>query len=183
MIPGSSPGRAVLLRSVLTAELRRNKRARQKKDVLLIEPPLQMRKMSEVVLEFAEPLLEDIHLMRGIENYDRAEKNIVTFSILAWNAALFPEGKRQEIKQKMIATLMPSNAPMDFAATMDRWFDRLIERKQKDYPEENRAVVDWEFSGSGGTLRLNVLSLLPSNEMERWSLGEVEDLWKKKSLR
>ncbi|MCM8775583.1 MAG: hypothetical protein NC930_04435 [Candidatus Omnitrophica bacterium] len=133
------------------------------KDAVVVQAPPQMEKMSEVIMDFAEPLLKDLERTSGIEMDDQLQKNIIIFAIFAWNAALLPAPEREKMKKSIITGLpRPLNAK-DFELAASYWFDELIKRKKEFFSDNRRYIVDFEFSGSGDTLYLNVMSCWQHN--------------------
>lgn len=109
-------------------------------------------KMSEVIKEFAEPLLKDC-------NSDEEIKNATRFAILVWNASLLPLNDRGVVTEKLITQLTNSDHP-DNKNTVKFFIDMLMKRKEKMFPDIKRAILDCQFSGAGFNLRFDVASSL-----------------------
>ncbi|MBW2149689.1 MAG: hypothetical protein JRI22_22070 [Deltaproteobacteria bacterium] len=114
--------------------------------------PNGKEKMSEVVLDFAKPLLDECR-------DSDTEKKAISLAILVWNMSLLPENSRDQAIQKMYSDLLPSDDATDLA-TMMYCVDMLMERKRKYFPKNKRAIIDYQFSGSGKDRRLDVASTL-----------------------
>ena len=118
---------------------------------LVVEPEGQAG-MSEVILEFAEPLLD---LCGG----EKSERTATALAIMIWNLSLFPEKDQDREIEKMCSKLLGSNEAKDHAAFVD-YATFLLERKKKYYSDNKKAIVDYQISGYGKTRRLEVASTL-----------------------
>jgi hypothetical protein len=105
------------------------------------------RKVSEVLMKFAEPWLEEAR-------NDDERKTVIGMAVLAWNMAAIPEPERwdgvsQEFAEKLTE---PAKAILQ----------EMIARKLSVYPEEDRPLLGYEITGAGAHMRVDVLySLLP----------------------
>jgi len=109
-------------------------------------------KMSDVIRNFAEPLL--------LESVTDAEvKDAIKFSIIVWNASLVPSPERENVVKTLIKELSNPDLP-DHIESVKSYIDMLLERKKDLFPDIDRAVFDCQFSGSGSKLRLDVVSSL-----------------------
>ena len=114
--------------------------------------PSGAAKMSEVMQDFAEPLL--------LESVTDAEvKDAIKFSILVWNASLVPSPERENLVETLIKELSNPDLP-DHTESVKSYIDMLLERKKDLFPDIDRTIVDCQFSGSGSKLRLDVASSL-----------------------
>jgi hypothetical protein len=100
-------------------------------------PPL--RKMSEVLLEFAEPVLNGID-----EDDDRTYRGVLSFAAACWNLSFFPSERRRDEWDRLAATL--SKGPMDVVLDMEEWVWWLVERRRTLFADEKRTVVDLRVS-------------------------------------
>ena len=117
-----------------------------------IVEPRGHEKMSEVILDFAEPLLDEC------ENEETA-KVAVAMAILVWNASLLPEEDQNREILKMCSDIAGSDDAKQIAQLMD-YANYLLERKNRNYAENRRYIVKYEISGSGKNRRLDVASTL-----------------------
>jgi hypothetical protein len=117
-----------------------------------IVEPEGHEKMSEVILDFAEPLLDEC------EN-EASEKIAVAMAILIWNVSLLPEKDQDREILKMCSELARSDDAKQIAELMD-YANHLIKRKNKNYAENRRYIVKYEISGYGKDRRLDVASTL-----------------------
>jgi len=117
----------------------------------IVVDPKGMEKMSEVIENFAEPLLEDC------EN-DKDIKKIIKFAILVWNLTLIPDDDKQKNEiQNFVDTLSTSNDANEIRH-FKHYTNLLVTRKRKMFSHIKRAIIDYQFSGSGSNLRLNIAS-------------------------
>ena len=114
--------------------------------------PNGKEKMSEVIFDFAKPLLDECR-------DSDTEKKAISLAILVWNVSLLPQKSRNHAIQKMHSNLLSSDDAADLA-TMMYYVDMLMERKRKYFPNNKRAIIDYQFSGSGKDRRLDVASTL-----------------------
>jgi hypothetical protein len=105
------------------------------------------RKMSEILMEFAGPLLAQV-------SDDEHRKLVIGISVLGWNYALFPSNERASFLESMRG-YMPG---MD-AETMEKFLAALAERKARLFPDILRYILDFEFSSTEGRLELFVTSV------------------------
>ncbi len=108
--------------------------------------------MSEVILDFAKPLLDEC-------DDEESEKSAIGLAILIWNASLFPKKDRDKEIQKIISGTIPANDISDLAA-MKHYVNMLLERKKKYYPNNKKFIVNYQFSVSRNSRRLDVASTL-----------------------
>jgi len=107
-------------------------------------PPGQ-RKMSEVLKEFAEPLLDGVD---SIEEYRAG----IAAAATGWNVALVPDDMREEMLDKAIRAV---RSDLEEAKELYR---RLVERKEAHYSGDNRFVLDYEVTEDGGRFLVAVAS-------------------------
>jgi hypothetical protein len=118
---------------------------------IVVEPSGAV-KMSDVIQDFAEPLL--------LESVTDAEvKDAIKFSILVWNASLVPSPERENVVETLIKELSNPDLP-DRTESVKSYIDMLLERKKDLFPDIDRTIVDCQFSESGSKLRLDVASSL-----------------------
>ena len=118
---------------------------------VVVEPEGQA-KMSEVILEFAEPLLDQC---KG----EKSEQTATALAIMIWNLSLLPEKDQDREIEKMCSKLFGSNDAKDYAILVD-YATFLMERKKKYYSDNKRAIINYQISGSGKSRRLDVASTL-----------------------
>ena len=104
--------------------------------------------MSEVILDFAEPLLNHATDLNS-------KKVAISTAILCWNIYLMPEKKRQEEIGKVADNLFKTGMDRKIFEDMA---SMLFERKRTFFPDINKVIVSYEVLESGDSLRLNVAS-------------------------
>ena len=107
------------------------------------------RKLSEVVLEFAEPLTNEV---KGTE----VEEKAIRMSVTLWNASLLP-------KQKALETIKPAvddiaNGDQAFTSEFHSMFDMMYDRKQNYFSNDNRFIVDYSLEKNREGFYLQVAS-------------------------
>lgn len=118
---------------------------------IVVEPSGAV-KMSDVIQDFAEPLL-----MESVT--DDEVKDATKFSILVWNASLAPLPERENLIETLTKQLSYSDDPDHYESVKSN-IDMLLKRKEEMFPNVNRIILDCQFSGSGKNLRLDVVSNL-----------------------
>lgn len=108
------------------------------------------KKMSEVILEFAWPIMENC------ESFKEQER-IINFIIPVWNICVMPEDEQKEATEKLVDIMVRDNMG-------DRLFCRgmlnlLFEKKEKDFADKNRPIVSYVFSMKDGKPWLDVASI------------------------
>lgn len=108
------------------------------------------RKVSEVPTEFAEPWLDEAR-------NDDQRKAVIGMAVLAWNMAAFPEPERWDgVSQEFAEKLgEPAKAILQ----------EMIARKLSVYPQENRTILDYDITGDGAKMRVEVVYSLSPEEM------------------
>jgi len=118
----------------------------------MVVDPEGEAKMSEVILDFAKPFLDKCE-------DEESEKKAIGLAILIWNVSLFPKKKRDQEIENLCSGLSSSEDANDFAALMN-YVNILLERKKVYYPDNKRAIINYQMSGSGKNRRLDVASTL-----------------------
>ena len=112
--------------------------------------PKGIEKMSEVIGDFAEPLLTDC------KSNDDIKKSI-QFAVVVWNLTMLPEDEQDKIIQNLVKTLStPGNIDQINRAKLE--ISSFINRKKKMFPHIQRTIIDYQFSGAGSNLRLDIAS-------------------------
>ncbi len=109
-------------------------------------------KMSEVLLEFIKPYVDHA-------DTEDAYRKLLVIAILAWNAAILPKEKRQEIVNKLLEEMRIPEAK-EFRSIIEI----LIERKLKHFAENKRLIVNYELTDLGDGRHLSVASTLGRDE-------------------
>ncbi|MDD2760895.1 MAG: hypothetical protein PHH11_11445 [Methylomonas sp.] len=129
-------------------------------------------KLSEALINISEPYsYEELSL----DDY----KKLIMMTIAAWNIANHPEEKRAEqllgflkslrgLKDEMDLDLEaalndPDNPPASIA--MVQVIYALMRRKLELYPNDNRIITDFKFTGTANDGHLSVSSIIPSRQI------------------
>jgi hypothetical protein len=120
-------------------------------DTELVISPSGHEKMSEVLIDFASPL---------IEVFPGREDAHLTFSLatLAWNASLLPKRERKRLVGEIASELFPSDR--EGSETTKSFVNWMIKRKEQYFRDNKRFILDFQISGSGDDVRLSVVSSL-----------------------
>jgi hypothetical protein len=106
------------------------------------------KKMSEVLLDFARPLLDEY----GDDDF----QSIIGFSAACWDISFMPEEKRQKELESLL-DLMEINNPAD-RQQVENQARMLLERKKSLFADDKRMVKNYHIVDEGGYNRLFVLS-------------------------
>ena len=106
-------------------------------------------KLSEVILEYAEPLM-------NVADGSELEERAIRMSVTLWNASLLP-------KQKALETMEPA---LDDMAKGDQllksefhmMFELMYNRKQSLFPNDTRFIVDYTLEENDESFHLQVVS-------------------------
>jgi len=108
-------------------------------------------KMSEVIVDFAEPLLEQA----GDEGYESA----LAMGVVAWNLALLPAKQRERAKKSLVKKL-PGKTRRDKVLAEDYvgQIEAIMRRKHEHFGHIKRFVVDYLVTESGDRWHVSVAS-------------------------
>jgi hypothetical protein len=109
----------------------------------------QTEKMSEVLWEFVAPYMPLAPDREAVEK-------LLALAIAAWNVALFPGGERAQ-RLRELSTTLPAEARADFLALIQE----LVARKEQDFAQYTRYILNYELTEQRESYHLNVLSTLP----------------------
>jgi hypothetical protein len=114
------------------------------------------RKVSEVLMEFAEPWLEE-----AIN--DEQSRTVVSMAVLAWNMAGIPEPERWDRMSLEFASKLgePGKAILK----------EMIARKLAVYADENHTLLDFAITGEGDNMRVDVVYSLSPEEARHFKTG------------
>ena len=144
----------------------------------LINNPPGTEKMSQVVLNFAEPI------MNGLSDDDEddvAFRNIIGLAIFVWNASLLPGKEREKALEQAFEFVAGSDAK-DFAM-LHHSIDALMKRKKKYFSKNKRFIVDYQITTSKRQRHLYVVSTTdPTQFKEKLAPRKVKKPWWKRML-
>lgn len=110
---------------------------------------IEKRKLSEVVLEYAEPL-------SNRANNVKEEENAIRISILFWNASLLP--KHEALKSIEPILVNMANGDRKIESEFYVMFEIMYNHKQNDYESDKRFVVDYSLEKNSDGLYLQIAS-------------------------
>ncbi len=120
---------------------------------LVLDPPGE-DKMSEVLLDFAKPLLE----LTADRHFDK----VIVLAIACWNATLLPE-EDQEAAINEVIHIFSSSGTRDVDLAKEA-VQILLERKRRYFPDNKRLIADYRISHSKDQMHLMVASTLSSSD-------------------
>lgn len=118
---------------------------------VVVEPP-GVEKMSEVIKDFAKPLLDQC------EDNESA-KGVIALAIAAWNTSLLPEEEQEEAVEEAFAAFSRS-IPDGFLAAFKADLRMLLDRKKTHFAHIHRDIIDFEFTEQDGRIGFDVVSSL-----------------------
>ena len=122
------------------------------KGAILTENP-QKEKMSEILLEFAEPLTD---VCEG----DRAFCNALQLSAIAWNSSFFSLKERNKLIDDGIDKYIDNNNDREITKEI---LSMMLERKKKNFSHIKMFIVDFQIAYKDEQRHLTVMSA-PINE-------------------
>ncbi len=136
-----SPGQQILHKRVQSSE--------HLKDTQIIVNPPNAEKMSDVILQFAEPLKD---------SYGVVPETMIHLAILVWNTALLPEHEQMNSIESTIKTITHNDRELrkDCLALIDM----LLKRKRQLFADNKRFIYDHQVSRTKGYLHLDVVATL-----------------------
>ncbi len=112
-------------------------------------------KLSEAILEFAEPLMDKCETVVQ-------QKRLIDLAILAWNISYLPKDQQEQEKEKIIKNLWRGDS--EAQSFMKAMFDCLLERKEKYFAHEKRVIINYDVSELSDRLNLTVLGSTQKNK-------------------
>lgn len=103
----------------------------------VVESPDEI-KMSEVILNFAEPLLE-----KHRTNMERVH-DILTLAVAAWNMSMLPESSEEQIVSSLASSL-PKEFLAEDVAVLLKTIYMLMERRRLHFQNIQRIVINHEI--------------------------------------
>ena len=114
--------------------------------VCLTDPSL--RKMSDIILEYASPLLE-------VTKSAEEDKKAITLAIVFWNLSQFPEEERCR-QMDMINSQAGDETFSGIFGADNSIADYMFERKQNMFSFVDRMVFDYDLVDTPAGIHLNV---------------------------
>jgi hypothetical protein len=113
------------------------------------------RKMSEVLLEFAEPLLED-------SDDDESFRNKIALAALSWNLTCVPSNEQEATLNNMVEKLGGRDAFI--RRGIQESIHMLMDRKRTLFANDNRLIINYEIVEEKTGPRLLVMSSPVKND-------------------
>ncbi len=107
------------------------------------------RKMSELLLEFAEPLLDD-------SDDDKSFRAKIGMAALSWNLTFVPPNEQEATLNGMVSELGRPDALM--RRGIQESIHMLMDRKRTLFADDNRLIVNYEIVEERTGPRLLVMS-------------------------
>ena len=107
------------------------------------------RKLSEVVLEFAEPLTNAVEGTEG-------EEQAIRMSITLWNTSLLP--KQKALENIKLAFDDMANGDQALKSEFYNMFDMMYARKHSYFSTDHRFIVDYSLEKNSEGFYLQVAS-------------------------
>jgi hypothetical protein len=107
------------------------------------------RKMSEVLLEFAEPLLED-------SDDDESFRSKIALAALSWNLTFVPPNEQEATLNNMVEKL--GGRDVFVRRGIQESIRMFIDRKRTLFADDNRLIVNYEIVKEKTGPRLLVMS-------------------------
>ena len=130
---------------------RKSRNSEHKVEPLRSEKSFLDRKMSEVIQDFAEPLLD-------IFDDDRYFKTVIGFAAICWDLSFYPEQEQQKQLRSLVNEMVRSThlprLEIEGCARM------LIERKKAFFADDRRMIVNYGIVEGKDRHRLLVMSTL-----------------------
>ena len=139
-------------------KLRRKSRSTQ----YTVEPlrpklPLPLRKMSEVIVDFAEPLLNTI-------DDDELFEEVLSFASICWNISLLPENEQKQMAQSLVNDIGKSDILKRLKVEDD--IRMLLERKKAFFADDRRMLIDFKVIEGKDSRRLLAMSAFTKDKAE-----------------
>lgn len=121
------------------------------------------RKMSEVLLDFASPLLDAAD--------DDYFETTIGFAVLCWNLSFLPDGERQKELEHMINEIGGTDTL--FRTGVEDHTRMLLKRKQEYFAKDRRFIMNFKIVEEGNNSRLLVMSA-PAKDLSAFNKDNQE---------
>jgi len=136
-------------------KLRRSSLAkRYEVEPLRLQKSLSARKLSQVILDFAQPL-------SNASDDDRFFKNAIACAVLCWNLSFLKEKEQQRQMRSIVNKLSKSGQLTRFE--IRDCVQMLLERKRNFFADDRRMVINYEVVEEEDSRHLFVASMLVEN--------------------
>lgn len=118
-------------------------------DSPMVENPDEgLEVMSNVIWEFAKPLLETCQ-------DEASERKAISLAIFVWNAALLPEQERKETLEAYLAQCRDALPPEELE-TLSALIDQLLKDKETRFAENRKKITNCTFGDFGDNRHIEV---------------------------
>ena len=124
----------------------------------LIAPP-NMTKMSEIIIDYARPLLN------GAKN-DEEQKKAISIAIAIWNLSLYPEEMQSEYIGKITEIMTASRKDGRLTDDEKEVLNFLIKRKKTFFADIKRVILDYDYVETPKGFHINVVSNILKKEIK-----------------
>lgn len=105
--------------------------------------------MSEVLLDFAQPLLDSV-------DNDTAFENAISIAVLCWNISFLPEKEQSKMLREIVDEIGKSDALTRLE--VEDCVKMLLERKKVLFADYRRMIINYKIVEEEGAERLLVMS-------------------------
>ena len=120
------------------------------RDAIVIESPASEEKMSQMLIDLAQPLLFEGDTEEGV-------KKTIGLAALAWNLSLLREKERNTELRELERQLTPEIIP---------YLLNLVRDKEELFPDVKRSIMSYEVIMLGQDVRVNVISTLQPPDVD-----------------
>jgi len=113
-------------------------------------------KMSEVIIDFAEPLPNTID--------DELFEEALRFAAICWNISSLPENERKQIAQSLVNDIGKSDILKRLRVEDD--IRKLLEHKKAFFADDIRKLIDFKVVEEKGSRRLLAMSAFTKDRVE-----------------
>jgi hypothetical protein len=118
-------------------------------DSPMVENPDEgLEVMSNVIWEFAKPLLETCQ-------DEASERKAVSLAIFVWNTALLPEQEQKEALEAYLAQCREA-LPSEELETLSKLIDQLLVDKQTRFADNRKRITNCTFGDYGNNRHIEV---------------------------
>ncbi len=128
------------------------------RDSIFVQDSKGVRKMSEIILEFARPYLDEVD---SFDDY----KKVIPMAMIAWNLGLTDESE-MEVQLAALCNDLGHSMTDDLAIEFRQRVSALVYRKRQHFSEVKRLVMDWDIVEMGNSFHLNVVSTLIDGDLD-----------------
>jgi SEC-C motif len=128
-----------------------------RKKLLFVSPDEKMIKMSEIIVEFADELLQEMHTRNQ-------KKRVLDLACLAWNLGVFADknGQLPDLDEVMDMMEVRDNEKIEVFKYI---LSVLANKKITEYPHIDRIIVNYKITDDGEDFRIDVMSMVSQKEL------------------